>query len=529
MNKKAVLILLVLCAASSRAQRREDLRSIVTYVAGNVAYLGVGRVYHVAVGDTARIVENGKFVGVAIVAAIADSSSAARTVSVEEKISIGDSAIISVIVPEQNTSIEEVTNGTGSEQETSNASGRKVPQENVLSGRVALDYSGIFAEDSKFNLSQPAAFVQMKIRNLFGEGMTFSIYDQGFYSSRDNYSLYAAATGFQQNLYQVSLSGDWPSFGFEAGRLNSTYVGGLGTIDGAQAFYHVSDFTVGILGGAAASIPTSTLNFSGTRTAAFVNYRYGTDFEHLYDGTIAYGVQTVGGKLDRNYAYLQNSLSLGTDLSLYESTEIDMSKLSNGQRKTAFNFSNTYLSVNYDPADWLFANFGYDASRQVFLFQSMRSIPDSLIDRNILQGLRGSLSADLPGEMTLTATGTFRTQRDYARNEYSLGGSFRARDIFETGMDGNIEYTGMSGVYTNANDLSLELDRSFFYALSLTLRYDLYSMNVSTVEQKYTTQTLSGYLDYYISTKWYASFGVNDIIDATMNSFGLNAEIGFRF
>ena len=77
--------------------------------------------------------------------------------------------------------------------------------------------------------------------------------------------------------------------------------------------------------GSSRDVPSS-LNFGGTRSAFFLNYHSGSDFFHQYDGTIAYGLQMVGGAIDRNFLYLQNSLSLESDLYLYETTEIDMSQ-----------------------------------------------------------------------------------------------------------------------------------------------------------------------------------------------------------
>jgi hypothetical protein len=216
-------------------------------------------------------------------------------------------------------------------------------------------------------------------------------------------------------------------------------------------------------------------------------------------------------------------------LCLYETTEIDMSQLSKGVRKTAFNFSDTYFSANYYPTEWLFANIGYDASRDIYLFQSMKNIPDSLIDRNILQGYRASLTAHLPDMITISANATFNTRSDFSRDEHTLGGSARASDIFDTDINASVRYLNMVGVFTNGQDFSADLDRNFFDRLSMTLRYDSYNISVSTLQQTYRTQTLSGFLNYDFSARLYSSVEIDDIIDATMNSVTASAEIGIRF
>lgn len=372
--------------------------------------------------------------------------------------------------------------------------------------------------------------LMLNVANLFGTGTVLSLDDRSFYDGTNNYSLYGNATGFEHNLYQLSLIHDLPdaSFGYGVGRMTSRFVGGIGTFDGAQFYYRMNNVTAGFLGGGAADVPSS-LNFGGTRSALFVNYHSGTDFFHAYDGTIAYGLQMVNGNLDRNFLYLQNSLSLGTKLYFYETTEFDMSRLSNGVRQSAFNLSDTYFSANYYPADWVFANVGYDASRNIYLFQTMKDIPDSLIDRNILQGYRASVTAHLPGMLTVSANATFNTRSDYSRDEHTLGGSLRASDIFNTDINAGARYLSMVGVFSNGRDLSLDIDRTFFDRLSATLRYDSYNISVSTVQQTYTTQTISGLFNYDFSARLYSSLGVDDIIDATMNSINVFVEIGFRF
>ncbi len=105
----------------------------------------------------------------------------------------------------------------------------------------------------------------------------------------------------------------------------------------------------------------------------------------------------------------------------------------------------------------------------------------------------------------------------------------RGSDLLGLGVGGSIRYTNMFGVYSNANDVRLELDDTFFDALDVTLSYDSYDIAVSILQQTYTTQTISGYLNYAFWRKWYSSLGVDDVIDPSMNSLRIFAEIGFRF
>ncbi|MFZ1082285.1 MAG: hypothetical protein WAO19_10205 [Candidatus Kryptoniota bacterium] len=528
--KTVCLILIALLTFHISAHAKKKIKYAITYVSGSTAYIGAGRLQGLAAGDTLQIIDTEAEPITAVIIATADSSSALKIISPTAMVVIGDTAIISTETTEPPTEMAKADTSQMPMSTQIISPSAKSQLENILSGRAAIQYYFISAEESKFNLSQPAGMLMLNISNLFGTGMVFSLDDQSFYDRLDNYSIFGNAVGFQHNLYQVSITRDSPdaSIGYGVGRMTSHFVGGIGTFDGAQFYYRMNDFTAGVLGGAAADVPSS-LNFGGTRTAFFLNYHSGSDFVHQYDGTIAYGLQMVSGNLDRNFIYLQNSLSLGTKLYLYETTEIDMSQLSNGVRETALNFSDTYFSANYYPANWLFANVGYDASRNIYLFQSMKNIPDSLIDRNILQGYRASLTAHLPGSITVSANATLNASSDFPRDEHTFGGTLRASDIFDTDINAGVMYLSMVGTYSNGYDFSADIDRTFFDRLSVTFRYDFYNILVSTLQQTYTTQTISGFLNYDFSAKLYSSIGGDDIIDATMNSINVFAEIGFRF
>lgn len=529
---KRVIVVILALAGTAGAQTVKEVRAEVVYISGDIAYINAGRLDNVAPGDTAFVHPDSGGAGSLIITAIADSSSSARILTGARNIRIGNSVSIRVSTPEGSKE-SVVLRHTGSGRRHAVSSPAPAPparDENVISGQVALQYSLIAAESSALNLSQPAAMVRLSIRNLLGAGMSLRLYGLSFLNGNAAYALYGNRAGLQNNFYEISLTGETPGslFGYGIGRMHSRFVSGLGTFDGGEAYVHVGDFTAGALGGAVPLVPSSTLGYSGTNSAAFLNFHTGTDMFHQYDGTFAYAQRLVGGKLDRNFLYTQNSLSLGSELNLYESTEVDLNKMSAGRRTPGMNLTNTFVSLNYFPASWLFANVGYDAYRTVYLFQTMKSVPDSLINTNLLQGFRGSVTAYLPGAVALSLNGSYRNQKGFPRSDHSIGGMLRSSDLLDLGIGGSITYTSMTGAYSNANDTRLELDRTFFDALDITLSYESYNISVSLLQQTYSTQTISGYFDYTFAKRWFSSLGIDDVLDPSMNSFRLYAELGIR-
>jgi hypothetical protein len=524
---------LFLCAISASAQTKKELNCAISYIASSAVYINAGETQHIAIGDTLRIVHAGTQIGTVVVTAISEHSSAANIVSQTVPFTVGDEALITKNLPAENNTTDnnEVQPSSQTPLAAKTLSPGAHSDENIVSGRAAFQYNGIAAEDSRFNLSQPAAFLRLTVQNLFGTGMLLTLYDRSYYDNSDHYALYGNPSGLKHNVYTFALQRDATDagFGYGIGRMTSRYVGGMGTFDGFQFFYRYNHFTGGVLGGAAVPLPSSSFNSNTTKGSLFLNYHDGEDFSHYYDGTIAYARQTVSSQLDREFLYVQNSLSLGTDLSIVENSEIELNDIVNGVRKPAFKFSNTFLSINYDPNDWLSINTGYDAMRNVYLFETMKSLSDTLFDKTFMQGYRANATVRLTPLMTLSSFATYRTKKSDGYDSHTLGGTFRISDLFDWDTDAGIRYAAITGAYSKGVDFTADVNQTLFYVFDASLRYDYYKNSIALLQQTYTTQTVSADINYNISRALYTSFGIDDVFDATMNSYRFYAEMGIRF
>ena len=281
--------------------------------------------------------------------------------------------------------------------------------------------------------------------------------------------------------------------------MTSRFVGGMGTFDGFQFYYRHDDVTVGVLGGAQANDPAMVLSNSGTKGSLFVNYHAGQDAFHSYDGTLAYGRQMVNNKLDREFVYLQNTLSIDPALSFYESSEIELDRIANGAVKPAFSFSNTTLSANYYPVSWFSANLGYDATRPVYLFETMKTIPDSLFGKNLAQGYRATVTFHLPLSMTLSENATYRSRQDSTPDAHTLTTSLRVTDLFESGLNPGIRYSSIAGEFSSGGEITIDVEHTFGASTDVTLRYDYSNARIALLHQTYVTKTISANVYYTIS------------------------------
>ena len=531
------ILTLLLHESPAAAQEKRELVFRVSYVSATTIYLAAGRDDSLAIGDTMIVEHEGSKICSVVAIAVSKHSTASQIVSGKGPVLVGDTVRISKVfaIPEplkesgaklQVPATHESSVG-GARPETR----RGDPAENIVSGRVAMQYSGVSAEDSRFNLSQPSALTRIEISRLFGTQLRFSMYGRSYYDLSANYNRFGNNSRLNIRMYEFTLSeGELDGlYGYSVGRVTSRFVGGMGTFDGAQMYYRVGEFTSGILYGAQVGDRTMSIDGDDRRGALFVNYRYGADFLHQYDGTIAYARQLYEGKLDREFFYIQNLATIGSEFNLYQSAEVETQEINNGVRTTSPKLSNMFLSFNYFPLQWLSTNIGYDASKTVYLFETMKATPDTLIDRSYLQGYRASVTVRLPSAMSVSANGTYRARKSDPRDASTFGGNFRMSAIAGSDYNASLRYMRINGVYNDGNNITVDVDRTFFYFMTVALRYDYYSYTLLSNVQTYTTHTATANVNYRISHTWYSSLNVDRIWDSTLNSYRFYLETGLRF
>ena len=519
---------IALCTSASIAQ--ELGKCAVSYVTSSVVYVDAGTDRQLAQGDTMIVKRGSEKVGVIVVFAASRLSSAGHILSQRVPIAVGDQAFwkphSAATSPPVVVDRRDSTSFISSPQTEHPGNA-----ENVLRGMIVGQYERVSADDHRLNLSQPGLTGHLMVDNMLGTGVALSLNAQTRYDATNNYGLYGQRTGIQTRAYEVALRRDQTDspFGFGLGRITSRYASGLGSFDGGEVYYRIDAFTAGILGGAQVLDRTLSLNQEGTKGGFFLSYRSGLDPFHRYDGTVAYGRQMVNGQLDREFLYTQNQLSLGSDLWIYQSSDIELNNVVNGSRRSSLTLSSMSIQVHCVPVTWLSADGGYDAYRTVPLYETMKLIPDSLLDRGLFQGVHAATSIRLSSDVTLTLNASYGSRPSDGRSSSAVGAGIREVDLFGTEINAGLRGSGSSGPYADAREFVLDLDRQITRDLTLTLRGTYRSMSVSVLLQTYKTMT--GGLDAYyrLSNSWFISASSEYISDPTMNSFRIFTEVGFRF
>jgi len=511
-------------AAGVQAQTRETRRitARVTYVAVGSFYFDAGRVKGVAAGDTVTVVRRSGALASGVVTAVSSSSSSAKVLSQSSTVVAGDS-----VFEVKEVVLEEETVATGS-------AFRSKPgalQDNRVSGRIGLQYAGAGVFGHALDFSQPGVIAQLSVQRLFGTASTLTIYSRTYRDLSQGYALYGQGSRTKERLFELSLTNDDPrsAYGYGVGRITSRYVGGIGVFDGGQFFVRRGNFTAGILGGTQPDYTTSAFSTDEAKFAGFVNYGWGGDVFRTSSITLAYGQQRYQGKIDRKFGYLQTTFQFSTDLFFYSSTEVDLAHRENGAEVNRASVTNSFLTLSWNPADWMSVNAGYDAVRALDLLESMKTFPDSLLDRTLKEGYRTNISFRLPLRLTLMGNANFRLAAPGTPGARTVGSTLRAADIFETDVSAGLQYQDIRGLYTTGHDLTFDVDRWIARSFSVSLRLDDYKYIITGQSQELRTTTGTISLNFSLFRSYYASMNFDQVWDTLRNTQRLYAEFGLHF
>ncbi len=528
-SKAFVLFLFVALAgvAGTKGQTRETRRiaGTVTYVATGSFYFDAGRVKGVGADDTVAVMRKSQPLASGVVTAVSSGSSVARIISQSGTIAVGDSVMEmkEIIVEEQQTAARTGQGGMGR-----NAS---LSQDNKVSGRIGLQYAAAGVFGTSLDFSQPALITQLSINRLFGTASTFTMYARSYRDMSAQYDRYGQGSRNKIRLFELSLRNDdtrsW--YGYGVGRITSRYVGGLGAFDGGQFYLRQGNFSFGLLGGTQPDYTTSAFTTDESKFAGFVNYAWGGDVFKTSDITFAYGQQRYLGKIDRKFGYFQSSLRFGTDFFFYSSTEMDLAHRENGNEINRPTITNSFLTISWLPASWVSVNAGYDAVRALDLLESMKTFPDTLLDKSLKEGYRANLSFLLPFRVTLSGSANFRLASATTPAARTVGSTFRVSDILDSDVNLGAGYQDIRGLYTTGNDWTVDMDRWIAQSFSVSLRLDRYRYTVTGQDQRITTTTGTVSMNYAMLRSFYTAVNFDQVWDTIRNTQRLYLEVGMHF
>lgn len=385
---------------------------------------------------------------------LADSSAAAEIVKSREDLVPGDIAYLDV---QSIHTREDKINAAESEnypvvvtfsygdpldeeiRETTVSEKVGAPIENQIRGRIGWD-AGYLAEPGGVSSRQYGALIDADISRIGGTHWNFTGYWRGDFTTQSTGNSAGIAPVTLNDLlnrtYHLGLYYQNPDsvITMGVGRLFLPYAPSLSTIDGGYFGYRINQrLTVGVFGGSTPD-PTSWSYAPNQRIAGtFVNYVFG-DFDHLrLSDTFGLAATSMGWHVAREFAFAENTISVGHAFSIYNSLQIDKARTALNGATYGTGLTQSFTSVRFQPIHLLSFDLNDNYLRSLPTFDPAL-ISTGLLDQYLFQGLSGGVRLELPYRIAVST--------DIGRSKSSTDPSTSWNQMYALTL-GEIKKTGL--------------------------------------------------------------------------------------
>jgi hypothetical protein len=238
-----------------------------------------------------------------------------------------------------------------------------------LSGRLSLRWYQIAAASAN-EVSAPALRLRLNANNLFNTPLNFSLYYRG---EKDLVGDHLT----KSHLYDMRLN--WrpatSGFGFDLGRLNTSFVGAYGILDGMALNYSRHEkWSSGFFYGAEPDLLTLEMKDDIRRAGYYFQVTPGNS----YQGSASIIHQTFQDHIDRLYLFVDQDADLTRSLQFSQFAEIDLLNKEGEETKRTVRFTNLFADLRFAPSRAFNTTLSFISRKEFKYMASMSDLPDSL-------------------------------------------------------------------------------------------------------------------------------------------------------
>ncbi len=503
----------------------------VTYVSNENVYIDLGRSDRVQPGDSGVIIRRGIKIADLRIIFSADNSSSCEVNTDVGSMMKGDSVLVivertEILVPTQIQLTVEDTVLLRKRRKT-----RDVKSDEIT-GYAGLDF---FVQDglgnSQNNYYQPSLRLKLKAKNIARSNYNLSLKMRGRKTIRDPENG-NSDDEWNNRIYELSIFYDNPAsaHSIKFGRITVNKIGGIGYIDGALASYKFSESnTGGVFVGTEPDYSTSGIRSNKVKLGAFSTFTNGVH-PRRYNLTVALVGQYRDEEIDKEYFILQNDVTFGPDLSLYQSADVSINR---GWKKN-FNddlvsFTRLMLSCRYSPLNWFTSKLSYNRHQNEPSNES-KSLPDSLFSVSSRQGLRLSASVKLPKHYRISVSSSARTKQHVGKISHSEAIRLANSNMFNLGYRINLLFQTLSNSYSQGYRYSAGIGRYLAFGKTyLTISYGGDRLKYSSNDQEFNDQWLEIDGNLRVNSSTFASLSTNLLRGNSYEANNYYFNLGKRF
>ena len=272
-----------------------------------------------------------------------------------------------------------------------------LPSINRFRGRIGFDYMGTVSHGSSSMTSSDIGMIfRGDITRIGGTYWDLSGYWRGRFTSQTPQSQ-QTLQDLINRTYHLSLSYNNPNSAWVAGvgRLYLPWASSLDTIDGGYFGRKLSrTATLGLFGGSTPD-PTSW-DYSPDRVigGGFLNFT-GGDYAHLhYSSTMGGGLSMIKWSVDRPFGFLENTLSYGQRVSIYDALQIDSPVGNPEVAAPGAGLSRNFLAFRVQVHPRVELDFNHTYFRDLPTFDP-QLVGTGLLDKYLFQGFSGGARVEV--------------------------------------------------------------------------------------------------------------------------------------
>jgi hypothetical protein len=403
---------------------------------------------------------------------------------------------------------------------------------NLARGRISYEFNSIRDRTAGAATDQHGIVLRADVTRIGGTYWNFTGYWRGRANVR--YGSTAQTQTLRDLLnrtYHIGLYYNNPQskYAIGAGRLFVPWASSLSTIDGAYLGRRLGRFTtVGAFGG---STPDPTAwNYKPGRmiTGVFVSGERGSFEGVRATGTVGLAITRLNWKAEREFSFVQSSLSWKNYLAVFHNLEADRltaGRLGNAESGAAL--SRSFLTVRLQPARWLALDFNHNYFRTIPTFDTVL-LGTGLLDKYLFAGLSVGLRVDLPKRISVYGSIGQNKRSDDSKASLNQLYGISFRDLGGTGVRADIRRSEFHSAFGSGWYQSVSLSRE----VGDRLRFEIQGGDQefhSPVSADTRGLWMNTTLDWFLGAHYVLGSGVVVYRGNSQNYDQIYSSIGYRF
>jgi len=533
----------------------------VKYISESAVYLDAGRnagleegmfLHLVHVDQNSGITDAVRFqaqppIADARITSVADSSAVAEISKSREDVIVGDVAYLDASSVHAREAVANaadsdkypvvVTFSYGDpldeEMRATTVSKAAPPINNQMRGRIGWDI-GTLSEPGGLSTRQIGFMVDADMSHIAGTHWNFSGYYRGNLNTQgiggSSGTSPATLTDLVNRTYHLGVYYQNPDSVITAGigRLYLPYAPSLSTIDGGYVGYRISQhLTAGLFGGSTPDPTSWSYNPNQRIAGTFVNYEKG-DYEHLkLNSTFGLAFTAIRWRMARDFAFLENNISLSRTVSVFNSLQADAGRNVPGGTSYSTGLTQSFTSVRYQPIKLFTFSLNDNYLRNLPTFDPAL-IATGLLDQYLFQGLSGGVRVELPDHIAVsTDIGRSKSSTDTATSWNQMYG-VTFGDILQSGLQLDLRYTKFNSSFGQGSYQFVSVGRNLADRLHVQLQGGMQHL-VSTFSSNSNSKFVTGTVDWTFGPRFFFEGLYSWNMGTSLNYRQMNLTFGYRF